>query len=203
MLRSIILIGVMALLVFGTAACQTVGRITGQANSARETAQAAIGQAQAFATQSAELINTAQAFATQNPSLVGTAQAFFTEQGPALLETAQAVATQHPGLLETAQALATQGLVQGSGPANIPTVPGEVQLLASTPDTLSYITPLGYREVMEFYRVEMARQGWSPVAQGTIETENVSVFNYTRPGQNASLTLNAAEGRTIVTATVR
>jgi hypothetical protein len=203
MCKPLIIFGLLAFLVLSTAACQSITRITGQANDVKETAQSAIGQAQAFATQSADLISTAQALATQNPALVGTAQAFFTEQGPALLATAQAVATQHPGLLETAQALATQGLNQGNGPANIPVVPGEIQLLVSTGDTLSYITPMDYRSVMEFYRVEMPRQGWVPVAQGTLETESVSVFNFTRPDQNVNLTINAGDGKTIVTVTVK
>jgi cytochrome c551/c552 len=204
MRKSFPLFGLLAMLLVFTASCRSITQLPGQANSVKETAQAAIGQAQSFATQSAELISTAQAFATQNPAVVGTAQAFFNEQGPALLETAQAYATQHPGLLETAQALATQGINQaGSGPANIPIVPGEVQLLASTGDTLSYITPMEYRSVMEFYRVEMSAQGWAPVAQGTLETESVSVFNFTRPGQNANLTINAGDSKTIVTVTVK
>jgi hypothetical protein len=183
--------------------CGTIRDLGGRANQTRQTAEAGIAQARAFATQSAEIIGTAQAFATQNPALVGTAQAFFTEQGPALLATAQAVATQYPGLMETAQALATQGLPQNSPALDIPMLPGENQLLVSTPDTLSYSTPADMSTVLDFYRTEMPRQGWNPVAQGTLETENVAVLNYVRGEQSASLTINPVSGQTIVTINLR
>jgi hypothetical protein len=193
-----------AVILLSAAGCQRISDFTRGAGAVRQTAEAGISQAQALATQSANILGTAQAFATQNPSLVGTAQAFFTEQGPALLETAQALGTQYPGLLETAQAVATQGPPQTGLPEDIPIAPGDAQVLSSTAEQVTYISGLDYRSALEFYRVEMPNAGWSPVAQGTMESESVAVLNYTRPERSASVTINASpDGRSIISVVVR
>lgn len=172
-------------------ACGPLSGITERAGSAQQTAQAAISGAKEFATQSSQLIGTAQAFATQNPSLVSTAQSFITNEGPALMATAQAVATQHPGLLETAQAAIEQGASGANLPANIPLPPGDVDILFSTGEILSLSTGLDLKTVLEFYRVEMVANGWTPVADGSFETEQSAVLNFTQAGRNASVTISS------------
>ncbi len=195
--------------------------VLSQVNETSGTAQAYITQAQgvieqgkdiagtaiAYATENgSKLIGTAQAFATQNPWILETAQAFVTQQGPALVSTAQALATQHPDLLTTVEAAATQIGQESPNtpPADIPILPSsQIESFYSDRNTVSYFTPLSYPEVLNFYKTEMLNKGWTPVAEGTVESDNLAVLNYTRLNNNARIILshNSASNRTSVMVT--
>jgi hypothetical protein len=193
----------LGVLVITTMSCGLISEWTGRAASARDTARDAIEQAQTLATQSHVIRDTAQAFAEQNPSLAATAKAFLTEEGPGLLETARVMATQQPGLLETAQAALDRGL-SGEKPGGIPVPEGAV-LLYSSPEAVSYTTSLSLQEVLDYHMREMATTGWTPVAEGTLQTGDAAILNYSQGDRRASIAINynADDGNSVVLVTVQ
>jgi hypothetical protein len=184
---------------------------TGQGVATRAVESGLVETAQAVATRAAQagLDETAQAFATQfeESGLQQTAQAVITQQLPGLGATAQAIATnQGPGLIQTAQALATQFASSvGDVPADIPLVAGEKQNYNSTEFFVTYSTPLGLAEVLDFYRTEMPNQGWTEIEEGSLETDQSAILNYDKADRSASvvLTSGAAAGGTIVAVTIQ
>jgi hypothetical protein len=193
---------ILTLLVMTTLSCGLVGDWIGRAASARDTAQEAINQAQTLATLSHVVRGTAQAFAEQNPSLAATAQAFLTEEGPALLETARVIATQQPGLLETAQSVLEQG-ASGERPQGIPVPEGAAVLYSST-DAISYTTPLVFQQVLDYHIQEMEKEGWTPVVEGTFQSGEAAVLNYSQGERRASVMINfnVDDGKSVVLVTV-
>ncbi|HSO27834.1 MAG TPA: hypothetical protein VLS48_07165 [Anaerolineales bacterium] len=150
--------------------------------------------AQAVATeQGAALVQTLQAAATNElPGIEATLEAFATREGPALQGTAEALLTAGPpGLAATAQAIATDvaQMEPGDGPANVPTMPGEVNILLATEDTLSYTTPSAYTSVVEFYKSEMPLLGWTPQENGNVEMPALTTLQYANDLQTASVTI--------------
>lgn len=163
-----------------------------------------LGTAQAFATQNPGLVDTAQAFVTeQGPGLIATAQAFITQEGPGALATAQAFATQHPDLAATGWALATQaasGSEATQKPPDIPILPSDqISNLYTTRETVTYFTSQSFTQVVDFYKTEMKNNGWSRVAEGSVQTANVAVLNFTKLNRTASVVINNNPGSSQVT----
>jgi hypothetical protein len=184
---------------------------TGQSVATQVAESGLVQTAQAVSTQVAEtgLDETAQAVATQfeNSGVGETAQAMLTQQLPGLAETAQAIATdQGPGLIQTAQALATRVASSfGQGPADIPVVEGENQNYNASDSFVTYSTPLGLADVLNFYKTEMPNQGWTKVEEGSVETDQSAILNYDKLDRTATVVLTAgtAGGGTIVAVTVQ
>lgn len=208
-------ISIMALVGLSCNTLNQVNQTSGTAQAIITQAQGVIGEgkslaetAQIFATvNGSKLLGTAQAYATQNPWVLETARAFVTQQGPALVSTAQALATQRPDLLSTVQAAATQ-LGQESPntpPADIPILPtDQIESFYGDRNTVSYFTTRAYPEVVSFYKTEMLNKGWTPVAEGTVESDGLAVLNYTRLNTNSRLIIsyNSASNRTSVMVTI-
>ncbi|HLA96943.1 MAG TPA: hypothetical protein VJL34_00700 [Anaerolineales bacterium] len=210
-------IGMIVMLLSVSLACN----LGSQLDQARQTAQSvatevqqgrdflATSRAIATVVGGSGLIQTAQALATEvgDTGLLETAQAYATEQGPALLATAQALATQQgPGLRETAQALATRAaLTLGDKPDDIPVVEGERQNYIASSQLVSYFTPLEFQQVVDFYRAQMPVNGWSPIEQGAVLTENTATLNYVKGERLVSITLtvNPLDNHTIVVITLQ
>ena len=154
-------------------------------------------------------IETAQVVATQigDSKFMQTAQAFVTQEAPGLLETAQAVITkQGPYVIETAKALATQiPSNSGQAPSDIPIIQGNKEDLFTSKETVTYTTPVEYAKVLDFYKTEMLANGWLKREEGTVETGNVSVLYYEKPGQIATITIskNPANDKTVVLIYIR
>ncbi len=192
-----------------------VSQTSGTAQAVITQVQGVIGEgkslaetAQAFATENgSKLIGTAQAYATQNPWIMETARAFVTQQGPALISSAQALATERPDILATVKAAATQ-LSQGTpgaAPADIPILPqNQVENFYSDQNTISYFTNTNYQDAVNFYKNEMLANGWTPVAEGTAESNGLAVLNYSRLNRTARVIIsyNSATNRTSVMVTV-
>lgn len=210
-------LGLILLLLLASLACNLVSQI----DQARENVQSiatevqqgrdflATSRAIATAVGGSGLVQTAQAMATEfeDSGFLETAQAYATEQGPALIATAQALATeQGPGFRETAQALATRAaLALEKAPEDIPVVEGERQNIIASSQLVSYFTPLGLQQVVDFYRTQMPVNGWAASEQGTVVTENTATLNYTKDDRFAlvNLTVNPLDNQTIVVITIQ
>jgi len=124
------------------------------------------------------------------------------------LETIQAVVTQG-GFEETAQALATQveaatqptssgGTTLGDAPEDIPVLE-DTQGFFGSADVVSYFTSDEYKSVLEFYKTEMAANGWAEDgSQTSVETADAAVLYYTKDSRQAIVTISAAAGQTSV-----
>jgi hypothetical protein len=204
------IIPLIAILLMITLACNLFSQAESLANSAQQ-GRELIQTAQSLSTEvgSTGMLETAQAMATQvsESGLAETAQAFATEEGPSFAETAQAVATQQgPGLMETAQAMVTKAAVTfGDAPADIPVVGGEKESYFSTAELVSYITPISYSEVLNFYKEQMAVNDWIKADEGWVETESAAVLNFTKPDRFATVTIsiNPLDNMTVVMITIQ
>lgn len=151
--------------------------------------------AQALATQAGEsgLLETAVALATQQgPSAIATAQAFATEQGPSAIATVQAYATQVAGSL-------------GNLPPDIPIVDGDKDAFVKSLELVSYITPIEYSQVAEFYKQGMPANGWTKASSGWIETAQVTVLRFEKPDKFSTVTItrNPLDDRSVVLITIQ
>lgn len=195
-------------LVLASLACNLVSGIGDRVSDVQGTAQFvatdiqagrevfATGRAIATQVLGSELVQTAQALATrEGPGLLATAQAFATEEGPELQETIQAFATQEgPGLEGTARALATQLAVNGQAPDDIPTIPGEKENFFASEQLISYLTPLGFQEAVDFYEQQMPVYGWMKVDATSFTIGDTAVLNYEKSDRAAAITITANPG---------
>ncbi|RPI23971.1 MAG: hypothetical protein EHM70_21840 [Chloroflexota bacterium] len=196
---------ILILLVSSTLACSFFNNISRQAGEIQGTAVGVATQAQALATTGSQLLGTAEAFATQNPGLFQTAEAFATQQGPKLLATGQALATSNPGFLQTVEAAITQGLPTGEAPQDIPVYQADQALdLYTANATITYHTPADLQTVVDFYRTEMANNGWTLDEGSTVEAANVVVLTFQKPERTANVTItyNTSNNNTYVTVLV-
>jgi hypothetical protein len=150
--------------------------------------------AQALATEAGEsgLLQTAIAVATEEgPSAIATAKAFATQEGPSAIETAKAFVTQEgPVLEETAQAALTQiAGSMGEPPVDIPVIDGEKEDLITGEFAVSYSVSKDIEDVADFYKREMPREGWTPIEQGNLESENMFSLNFEKPDRSAAVTI--------------
>ncbi len=166
-----------------------------------------VGTAQALATQviESDVIATAKALVTEagESGLVETMQALATQKGPGLEQTLQALATdQGPALKATAQAVLTQvPSIPHQSPQDIPLIEGEKENLVLLEDTISYLTPLPFSEVVSFYKSQMPAQGWTLKPDETLESQNTVILTYEKDTRTATLTISpnpAAHKTTVV-----
>lgn len=165
-----------------------------------------LGTAKALVTQvqGGNVLETAQALATNASAhpLVPTIEAALTEQGPALQATLQSFATSEGPVLEsTAQALLTQiPNALNTTPQDIPPFEGEQENLVETNDTISFITPISIKDVLNFYKNKMPDYGWSFSPKESTESNIANVLTYTKDNRVATITIsiNPNDQKTIV-----
>jgi hypothetical protein len=184
-----------------TLACQLVSQLSEtreRVESVATDAKAGIntlGTARALVTQvgSSAMLQTAQALATEagESGLLQTAIAVATEEGPSAIETAKAFVTQEgPALEETAQAALTQiAGSMGEPPVDIPVIAGEKEDLITGEFAVSYSVSMDIEDVADFYKREMPREGWTPIEQGNLESENMFSLNFEKPDRSAAVTI--------------
>lgn len=210
---------VISILVTASLACGLLSQV----NQVKNEVQSAATQIQGIVTQAPGLIATGQAIATENPGIIQTGQALLSQKGPGLVETVQAIATQQPGLMETLQAFATNNpqlaqtaiamatqVVQGgtsvSVPDGIPLPPlDRLEQLSSNAGMVAFFTSMKYGNVVNFYKTQMANNGWQAVEQGTTVTATSTVLNYSKDNRTASvmITYNSSDNMTGVLITVQ
>ncbi|HEX9616632.1 MAG TPA: hypothetical protein VGA03_04400 [Anaerolineales bacterium] len=199
------------LLVAVTVACNLFTGISEDVRGARDTAEAIATQARGLGDQAQGLatalgggLETIQAFATEEaPGVLETGRALLTEAAePGLLETAQAKITEDgSGMLATLEAIATQGFSTSEGPEDIPVVAeAYVSDFFASEVIVSYLSSLDYPSVLAFYKQEMPDNGWTEVAEESLETENAAVLKYEKDNRTATITLsgNAQDQQTAV-----
>jgi hypothetical protein len=172
--------------------------VRGTAESIATQAQAMITQAQGIATEISEsdALATARAFATQEgPPLIATGEALATQAAEeGFLETVEAYLTQEPGdLLATVQSLATESLPAGQPPDDIPVLARETrsQFFANA-YIVSYAATVDLPTAVDFYKTSMPFNGWEPLAEGSMETENAAILRYAKFERIATITLTAS-----------
>lgn len=184
-----------AALLFGTLACRLVTGI----GETKATVEAAATQAK----QGLNMVETAQAMITQvgGSETLKTARAIATEVGESgLIETAQAVATQEgPGLIQTARAVATQKgpeleetarSIMGEPPEDIPILESEKEDYLAGEFLISYVVPVSFDEVVDFYQREMPAEGWVEEQRSSMESESVAAFTYQKDSRSAAITIS-------------
>ena len=218
--KSFQLAWIACVLVAATLACNAISGISQDLQGAKGTAQAVASDvgglvtevggssfaqtAQALVTeQGSQLLSTGEALATEaaQRGLLETAQAYATENGSQLLSTGQTLVTQAAGsgLMETAQAMATSGVSVGSAPADIPVVSEDsLRNFFGTDVLVSYTTSLDYQTVLDFYKTEMANNGWTPNPDNTVERENNAELHFDKPDRAATVELTGTGNETIV-----
>lgn len=188
----LLLIIMAALSVLACNAIANIARRAEQIESAAQTAQAlATAGQQVYSTvQGSGIMQTAAAMATKAE-----------EEG--LMETVQAAVTKIPeqgaNIKATAEVVLTQG-GYGQAPPNIPLVYGEVNDFFGSPSLVTYTTPMGLQEVVEFYRQTMPAFGWDTGSDTTVLTSNYAILSFRNAGEKATITLskNPFNGDTIV-----
>ena len=192
--KSFQMIWVISLLILASLACSWVNNV----NQVQQDVQSMATQIQGIATQAPGLIDTARAIATENPGLIQTGQALITTQGPGLMETIQAYATENPSLAETAIALVTQAAKGGNpilAPSDIPLPPQDrLEQFNGTPGMVAFFTNMKYSKIVSFYKTEMVKDLWKAVAQGSVETSNSTVLNFTKDKRTSSVTITYNPG---------
>jgi len=122
-----------------------------------------------------------------------------------LLETAQAVGSPSPtagGFAGTQPAGGAPGAAEtpaGEGaPPDIPLVDKTEKFFAS-PDLVSYLTPIAYPDVLEFYKSAMPMNGWKRVGASAVEFEDMAILMYQKLNRTATVNLTPMEdGKTTV-----
>ncbi|MBI3241068.1 MAG: hypothetical protein HYZ49_02090 [Chloroflexi bacterium] len=137
---------------------------------------------------------------TQAGEGLQTVQAAATELATSgALETVQALATEaeNGGFQKTAEALSTQAS-GGGAPDDIPVLENTQGFFGSA-DVVSYLTSDEYNSVLEFYKTEMAANGWAEDGtQTSVETTDAAVLYYTKDDRKTIVTISAAAGQTSV-----
>ena len=77
----------------------------------------------------------------------------------------------------------------GDAPPDIPVVEAETENFFASEAFISYTTSLGFDEVVEFYLEEMPENGWNPVNEGLVQTDDGTVLHFKKNGRNAFVTL--------------
>jgi hypothetical protein len=152
-----------------------------------------------------ELQKTALVVLTEVPleGLEETAVAAMTEV-PAedLMKTAEAMATTMPGgegIMETAQAEfgAIPGLGDSGGtgdtpagepPPDIPVLEDNQNMFANR-DLVTYSSSVPYDVAIEFYKTEMAANGWDLPQGSAFETEDTTVMIFEKPDRMATVSV--------------
>jgi hypothetical protein len=181
---------ILILSLFAGLSCQLISRAQTQVKEAQATAQALATEVK----EKAGVLGTVQAAVTEvvESEAMQTARALATEKGPALEQTLQAFTTQEaPRLQQTADAVLTAvAAAKGQPPEDIPLVEGERKNFVSSALLISYETSRPYSEVLDFYKQEMAKNGWVAVAEGSVEAKQAAFLNYKKGSRRASVSLS-------------
>ena len=176
-------------------ACNLVSNIARKAEQIESAAQTA----QALATSGQEIYST-----VQGSGIMQTAAAMATKaEEEGLMSTVQAAVTQIPeqgaNIKATAEVILTQG-GYGQAPPNIPLVYGEVNDFFGSPSLVTYTTPMGLQEVVDFYRQTMPGYGWNTGNDTTVLTSSYAILSFRNANEKATITLskNPFNGDTIV-----
>jgi hypothetical protein len=157
---------------------------------------------EAFATQAlgSEAVQTARAFATREGSqILATLEAFATQEGPGLVETSRALLTEAPSFADQAKsALATLPASMNSNLQDIPVIWGEKSNFTSGENVISYITPLDFKTLVDFYQNEMRSNRWVSVEEPSNVTDQFAWLVYDKPGRRAYVQISLADQGTSV-----
>lgn len=200
----------LAVLLFVSLACSTLGGLAPDEDSLVATAQSAATQAVNLATeiQSEDLVATAQALVTEvsEEDLQATAEAF--AEGvdtEGMIATANAIATEAAveggELAATAQTLATQiSGSEGEVPEDIPIPDTELDEFFASANLVSYSIAWEFDEVLAFYQNELPANGWTESAEGTVISPAAAVLVYQQVGKTATVSIGGIPftGTTIV-----
>lgn len=186
------------LLVTGLA-CSLSG-IRQQVSSAQQTANAVKTKVIGVATAGGELVDTAQAFETQGSRVMKTVKAIATKGAP-LLSTLQAVVPDNPGLVQTAQAFIKGEVPSGEPPSDIPIMdPDRMESYFGSSHYIFYISQYDYAQVLDFYKLKMAENGWQYLSDDSHEYAQAAQLNYYKDTRTATidLSLNSLNNTTLV-----
>ena len=183
---------VVALTALACNAISNIGEKARQIESAAQTAQALATTGQEIVTQvqGSGILQTAAALATlaEESGLVGTVQAVVTE-----------IPGEGANVYATVEVVLTQG-AYGQAPANIPLVNNEINDFFGSENLVSYTTPMGLQEVVDFYRQQMPNFGWQTGEDTTVLTSSYAILAFQNSDQKVTVTLsrNPLNGDTIV-----
>ena len=163
---------------FVASACGLISKIVNTAEKGKTAAETI----QAMATSAEDIIGQVEEIATEvgSSGMLQTAQVMVTQFADSgILSTLQAAVTDMPDNMGNIQATVQAGMEnfqQSEPPQDIPIVPGQVDSLMTSQDLINYLTPLPYRDVVDFYMKEMPANGWEKSDDGIIMEENCMLF---------------------------
>lgn len=92
----------------------------------------------------------------------------------------------------------------GEAPSDIPIVDAEIENFFASEAFVSYITPMDFNDVLDFYLEEMPNNDWEPQENVTVQSEDAAVLQYTKQGQDVIVTIskNPVDESTVVLITI-
>ncbi len=98
----------------------------------------------------------------------------------------------------------TDNPFDGQGPADLPVLDTNAELLVADDATLSYYTDATFDETVDFYREEMVNNGWEAAANGDVVFGGIASLQFNKDGKQAMvvITTDPTSDRTLVAITV-
>ena len=98
----------------------------------------------------------------------------------------------------------TDNPFDGEGPADIPVLDTNAELLVADDATLTYYTDATFDETVDFYREEMVNVGWEATPNGDIVFGEIASMQFDKDGKQAfiAITVDPTSSRTLVAITV-
>jgi len=195
----------LAVLLFASLACNAITGGAGPGSGVQATANAAFTQAASGAATAGAVGSsagaTANAAATQ---LVATANAASGGNTTSSAPTATKEAAGEATAAATEPSSGGGGAISG-GPKDIPVVSGDNTVLLASDKVVSYESKSDFATVVQFYKDEMPKNGWTLNTATSVETANATVLAYSKDTRQAqvSITTDPSSKATVVLITLQ
>jgi len=169
-------------------------------SAADQTARAIRTNVSGAVTVGSSIIDTAQAIEAQSRAVIETVKAF-ADKGAPLLNTIEAAATQNPDYVQTAQAIFKEEIPTGEPPPDIPLLDeAQMEDYFGSSRYIFYITPVKYPQVLAFYQIEMADNGWQYLESESSEYAQAAQLKFNKDTRTAviNLSFNTLNNTTVV-----
>jgi len=191
------------LIIAGLLAC-TFSSIGPRLRSVDQTARAVRTKVSGAVTVGSSALDTAQAIEAKSRAVIETIKAIAT-QGVPLLNTVEAAATQNPSLFQTVQAIFEHERPTGEPPIDIPLLDqAQMEDYFASSQYIFYITPVKYAQVLAFYQIEMAENGWQYLELESSQYAQAAQLKFSKDSRTAviNLSFNTLNNTTVVIITI-
>ncbi|MGE5123100.1 MAG: hypothetical protein ACM3H7_01160 [Acidobacteriaceae bacterium] len=191
------------LVLAGIMACSISG--IGQGiKSAEQTSRGVRTKISGAVTVGSSIIENAQTFEAQSRAVIATVKAVTTQEAP-IISTGEAAATQFPQYIQTVQAIFKDEIPSGEPPSDIPLQDmAQMEDFFASSQYIFYITPVKYAQVLSFYRIGMADNGWEYQQDESSEYAQATQMIFYKDSRTAvvNLSYNTLNNTTVVIITI-